>query len=82
MIVRATGFVLFSPPHPGFSASANIALSGLKIPCGRCIGCRLEYSRQWAMRCHHEASDGFYRHIHRNERTEFSKDKSSCATAS
>jgi hypothetical protein len=28
----------------------------LKIPCGRCIGCRLEYSRQWAMRCHHEAS--------------------------
>jgi hypothetical protein len=34
----------------------NIALSGLKIPCGQCIGCRLEYSRQWAMRCHHEAS--------------------------
>jgi hypothetical protein len=50
------GPLLFSPPHPGFSASANIALSGLKIPCGRCIGCRLEYSRQWAMRCHHEAS--------------------------
>jgi hypothetical protein len=24
--------LLFSPPHPGFSASANIALSGLKIP--------------------------------------------------
>jgi hypothetical protein len=44
------GPLLFSPPHPGFSASANIALSGLKIPCGRCIGCRLEYSRQWAMR--------------------------------
>lgn len=21
------------------------------IPCGRCIGCRLEYSRQWANRC-------------------------------
>jgi hypothetical protein len=47
---------LFSPPHAGLSASANIALSGLKIPCGQCIGCRLEYSRQWAMRCHHEAS--------------------------
>ena len=26
------------------------------VPCGRCIGCRLEYSRQWAMRCMHEAS--------------------------
>ena len=25
------------------------------LPCGRCIGCRLEYSRQWAMRCYHEA---------------------------
>lgn len=22
-----------------------------EIPCGRCIGCRLEYSRQWANRC-------------------------------
>lgn len=25
------------------------------LPCGQCIGCRLEYSRQWAMRCVHEA---------------------------
>jgi hypothetical protein len=23
----------------------------INIPCGRCIGCRLERSRQWAMRC-------------------------------
>lgn len=28
----------------------------LSIPCGQCIGCRLERSRQWAMRCMHEAS--------------------------
>lgn len=28
----------------------------VQLPCGRCIGCRLEYSRQWAMRCMHEAS--------------------------
>lgn len=27
----------------------------LKIPCGQCIGCRLEKSRQWAVRCVHEA---------------------------
>ena len=27
-----------------------------KIPCGQCIGCRLERSRQWAIRCSHEAS--------------------------
>lgn len=26
------------------------------ISCGRCRGCRLEYSRQWAVRCMHEAS--------------------------
>lgn len=28
----------------------------LTLPCGRCIGCRLERSRQWAIRCVHEAS--------------------------
>ena len=26
------------------------------LPCGRCIGCRLERARQWAIRCVHEAS--------------------------
>lgn len=28
----------------------------LPLPCGQCIGCRLERSRQWAMRCLHESS--------------------------
>lgn len=28
----------------------------MTIPCGQCIGCRLEKSRQWALRCVHEAS--------------------------
>ena len=28
----------------------------IKLPCGQCIGCRLERSRQWAVRCMHEAS--------------------------
>jgi len=27
----------------------------IKLPCGQCVGCRLERSRQWAMRCVHEA---------------------------
>jgi len=26
----------------------------IKLPCGRCIGCRLERSRQWALRLTHE----------------------------
>lgn len=28
----------------------------VQVPCGQCIGCRLEHSRQWAIRCVHEAS--------------------------
>jgi len=27
---------------------------GQDVPCGQCIGCRLERSRQWAVRCEHE----------------------------
>lgn len=26
----------------------------IQVPCGQCIGCKLERSRQWAMRCMHE----------------------------
>lgn len=28
----------------------------IEIPCGQCIGCRLQRSSEWAMRCVHEAS--------------------------
>jgi len=35
---------------------AEIELGVIKLPCGQCIHCRLEKSRQWAMRCVHEAS--------------------------
>lgn len=28
----------------------------LNLPCGQCVGCRLEKSRQWAVRCMHEAA--------------------------
>lgn len=37
-----------------FDVSQGVPFSGLKIPCGRCSGCRLERSRQWAIRCVHE----------------------------
>nr|QJB20864.1 MAG: replication initiator protein [Microvirus sp.] len=40
--------IVFTVPSSDFSA--------LQVPCGRCIGCRLEYSRQWAVRMMHEAS--------------------------
>lgn len=34
---------------------ASIGAEKLRIPCGQCLGCRLEYSRQWAVRCALEA---------------------------
>lgn len=39
-----------------FKCSDGYTDQELQIPCGRCIGCRLERSRQWAVRCVHEAS--------------------------
>lgn len=29
--------------------------NNLTLPCGKCMGCRIERSRQWAIRCMHEA---------------------------
>lgn len=34
-----------------FNKSQGYGDLEVEIPCGRCIGCRLERSRQWAMRC-------------------------------
>lgn len=39
-----------------FSLSEAYTDLPIKVPCGQCIGCRLEKSRQWAIRCLHEAS--------------------------
>lgn len=38
-----------------FSSDKNGAADPVKLPCGNCVGCRLERSRQWAVRCMHEA---------------------------
>ena len=39
-----------------FQASRGFPDLPVTVPCGQCIGCRLERSRQWAIRCLHEAS--------------------------
>lgn len=26
-----------------------------ELPCGRCLGCRLEHAKEWALRCYHES---------------------------
>lgn len=35
----------------GYDSSGNVYGTPIDIPCGQCVGCRLEYSRQWAVRC-------------------------------
>jgi len=45
-------------PGPGisFCEIPNKTGISLEIPCGYCIGCRLERARQWSVRIMHEAS--------------------------
>jgi hypothetical protein len=38
-----------------FTQSAYF-VAPVELPCGRCVGCRLERTRQWAVRAMHEAS--------------------------
>ncbi len=47
----------FRSPTGGlvFGRHKSIGLH-MTVPCGQCIGCRLERSRQWAVRCMHEAT--------------------------
>lgn len=40
-----------------FNARDGFADQPMTVPCGQCIGCRLERSRQWAIRCVHEAGE-------------------------
>jgi hypothetical protein len=42
-------FVVFNPRHGYLDMP-------ITVPCGQCLGCRLEKSRQWAVRCMHHAS--------------------------
>ncbi|AXH74040.1 MAG: replication initiator protein [Microviridae sp.] len=43
-----------------FSAAAGYSDLAMTVPCGQCIGCRIDRSRQWALRCVHESK----LHIH------------------
>lgn len=44
--------VVFTRPP---STSAWFNQVPFNLPCGKCIGCRLNYAREWALRCVHEA---------------------------
>jgi len=38
-----------------FTRNGSFSGEPIKLPCGQCVGCRLERSRQWAIRMVHEA---------------------------
>lgn len=46
----ASGEVVF------YERTGRASVRSLLLPCGQCARCRLERSRQWAVRCMHEAS--------------------------
>lgn len=46
---KAAG-IAFSVKH------GDNVIGEIKVPCGQCLGCKMERSRQWAIRCMHEAS--------------------------
>lgn len=39
-----------------FNRKESVRDEELYLPCGSCLGCKLEHARQWAVRCVHEAS--------------------------
>lgn len=39
------------------SVASRVSRDFVEIPCGKCLGCRLDYSRQWADRCMLELED-------------------------
>lgn len=51
---RSGAYVAMAQPNP-YVPRMDIVDSFVTIPCGQCIGCRLEYSRQWANRLMLEA---------------------------
>jgi hypothetical protein len=52
MAWRVGGKIVFHPP-PG---SIGL-LKPFNLPCSKCIGCRLNYARSWALRCQLEAKE-------------------------
>lgn len=47
--------IYFAPPKDYYTPSWDERF-GIRLPCGQCIGCRIDKSREWALRCVHEAS--------------------------
>lgn len=52
---RTVGFMADGKTISWSPKSYSKEYASFQLPCGKCIECRLEYARQWAVRCVHEA---------------------------
>jgi len=52
---RTVGFKSDGKTLSWSSKNFSKEFATFQLPCGKCIECRLEYSRQWAIRCVHES---------------------------
>ena len=52
VIIRYMGMRRKGDGPPSSKSARGIPMD---VPCGQCLGCRLDRSRQWAIRCIHEA---------------------------
>lgn len=56
---------VFAKDHsaPFIQKDGHIFSEKIELPCGQCAACRLEYSRQWAVRCSLEAEQWEYNYF-------------------
>lgn len=52
---RTVGFLADGKTISWSSKNFSKEYATFQLPCGKCIECRLEYARQWAIRCVHES---------------------------
>lgn len=52
---RTVGFYADGKTLCWSQSKASKEFSTFQLPCGKCTECRLEYARQWAVRCVHES---------------------------
>lgn len=65
------------PETGGIQFRAEGAVESMEVACGSCLGCRLDRSRMWAVRCVHEA--GLPEHVHGNSFVTLTyRDKGEC----
>jgi len=53
---RTVGFLADGKTISWSPKSFSKEFATFQLPCGKCLECRLDYARQWAIRCVHEAS--------------------------